>query len=79
MHRMLGVLRDDESTGHSPQPGVAQLGDLVSLVRSAGFAVELAVTGDLNAIPPTAQLALYRIVQESLTNVVKHARQAEHI
>ena len=79
MHRMLGVLRDDESTGHSPQPGVAELPDLVSLVRSAGFAVELAVTGDVNAIPPTAQLALYRIVQESLTNVVKHARQAEHV
>jgi signal transduction histidine kinase len=79
MHRMLGVLRNGEAAELAPSPGVGQLADLVSLVRSAGLSVELAVTGDLASLPPTAQLALYRIVQESLTNVLKHARNVRHV
>ncbi len=79
MHRMLGMLRDGEPVELAPSPGVDQLADLVSLVRSAGLSVELAVTGDLSTMLPTAQLALYRIVQESLTNVLKHGRNVRHV
>jgi signal transduction histidine kinase len=79
MHRMLGVLRDGEAAEFSPQPGLGELPELVSMVRSAGLRVELSVTGDLASIPVTAQLALYRIVQESLTNVLKHGRNVEHV
>jgi signal transduction histidine kinase len=79
MHRMLGVLRNGEPAGLAPSPGLDQLGDLVSVVRSAGLSVELAISGELSIMPPTAQLALYRIVQESLTNVLKHGRNVRHV
>jgi signal transduction histidine kinase len=79
MHRMLGVLRNGDPAELAPSPGVDQLTDLVSMVRSAGLSVELAVTGDLHTMLPTAQLALYRIVQESLTNVLKHGRNVRHV
>src|ERR1700744_6653821 len=79
MHRMLGVLRNGEPAELAPSPGAEQLVDLISMVRSAGLSVELAVTGDLRTLLPTAQLALYRIVQESLTNVLKHGRNVRHV
>jgi signal transduction histidine kinase len=79
MHRMLSVLRDGEPAELTPTPGADELASLVAVVRSAGLSVELAVTGDLATIPPTAQLALYRIVQESLTNVLKHARNVQQV
>ncbi|HEY0716749.1 MAG TPA: histidine kinase, partial [Streptosporangiaceae bacterium] len=79
MHRMLGVLRNGEPADRTPSPGLDQLPDLVSLVRSAGLSVELAISGDLSVMPPTAQLALYRIVQESLTNVLKHGRNVQQV
>ncbi len=79
MHRLLGVLRSDGPPDLAPQPTVAQLTDLVAIVRSAGLSVELAVTGELTSLAPTAQLAVYRIVQESLTNVLKHAHNAARV
>jgi signal transduction histidine kinase len=79
MHRMLNVLRDSEATSYQPQPDLAELPALVSMVRSAGLAVELTTTGNLATIPATAQLALYRIVQESLTNILKHGRNVERV
>lgn len=84
MHRMLGVLRtgDGPAAGHAeraPQPGVRELASLVAAVRSAGPEVSLSLPDGLEEIGPSAQLAVYRIVQESLTNVLKHARRARHV
>ena len=76
MRRLLGVLRAEGSAELSPQPSGADLEELVAGVRSAGFAVELVVGGTPQQAPPGAQLAVYRIVQESLTNVLKHAPDA---
>jgi signal transduction histidine kinase len=74
MRRLLGVLRDeDSSTGAlAPQPGLAQLEQLVGSVRAAGLPVSFTVTGAPAQLPPTRQTALYRVVQEALTNVLKH-------
>ncbi|WP_327069419.1 sensor histidine kinase [Kitasatospora sp. NBC_01302] len=74
MRRFLGVLRADEPDAlRHPQPGLGQLAALVSQVRAAGLPTELRVTGDRAAVSPGAQLTVYRLVQESLTNTLKHA------
>jgi signal transduction histidine kinase len=73
MRRMLGVLRDGEAAEHGPQPG---LGQLPALVDHAGLPVRLTVEGEPRALPPSLDLTAYRIVQEALTNVRKHAPQA---
>jgi len=57
----------------APAPGLADLGDLVAMVRLAGTPVTLTMTGDAAEIFPSAGLTAYRIVQEALTNVVRHA------
>lgn len=79
MHRMLGVLRTGDRAELAPQPGVSDLVALVAAVRSAGPEVRLTVQDGLDTVGATAQLAVYRIVQESLTNVLKHARRARHV
>jgi signal transduction histidine kinase len=74
MRRLLGVLQDAGDTGgRSPQPGLDDLETLVAQVRSAGPRVTLAVDGVPGAWGPGAGLAVYRIVQEALTNTLKHA------
>ena len=77
MHRLLGVLRDSPIEGRepmrAPQPGIEQLDTLVAQVRSAGLPTSLTVTGTPFPVALTAQLAVYRVVQEALTNVLKHA------
>jgi signal transduction histidine kinase len=75
MRRLLGVLQDagDGGGGRSPQPGLDDLDALVAQVRSAGPRVTLAVAGVPGAWGPGAGLAVYRIVQEALTNTLKHA------
>jgi signal transduction histidine kinase len=74
LRRILGLLRDDgEAPSLVPAPGVGDLEDLAGTVRAAGIPVSLAVTGEVAALPPAASLTAYRIVQEALTNVVKHA------
>jgi signal transduction histidine kinase len=74
MRRLLGVLRDDEkSSTLVPQPGVPQIDHLVDQVRAAGLPVTLEVAGDGRALPAGAQLTVFRLVQEALTNCLKHA------
>jgi signal transduction histidine kinase len=72
MRRLLEVLREDEPV-YVPQPGLARVGDLVEEARGAGLPVELVEEGDADPVPAGIDLAAYRIVQEALTNVRKHA------
>ncbi|MFJ7158838.1 sensor histidine kinase [Streptomyces sp. NPDC101118] len=60
----------------APQPGLDRLDTLVGRVRDAGLPVALAVTGVPRAVPPGTELAVYRVVQEALTNTMKHASGA---
>jgi signal transduction histidine kinase len=74
MRGLLGVLRDGESTGElAPQPGMHQIDRLVGQVRTAGLPVAVAVEGDVRELPAGAQLTVFRVVQEALTNALKHA------
>lgn len=74
LRRLLGLLRrTDDPIALSPQPGLAQLDDLLSSVREAGLRVEVDISGDRSPLPPGLDLTAYRIVQEALTNVLKHA------
>jgi signal transduction histidine kinase len=71
MRRMLEVLRADDP-GMGPQPGLGEIERLVQQVRDAGLPVELSIQGDACCLPAGMDLAAYRIVQEALTNTVKH-------
>lgn len=74
VRRTVGLLGPDESATTAPMPGVLDLPKLVADFRSAGLDVSLRVDAPQpNGVPPTTGLNLYRIVQESLTNVVKHS------
>jgi signal transduction histidine kinase len=77
MRRLLHMLRDDdEGADLAPQPSVLALGQLVEQVRDAGLPVELRVEGDPRELPPGVDVSSYRIVQEALTNALKHAGPA---
>jgi signal transduction histidine kinase len=74
LRRLLGLLRkSDGEVSLAPQPGLGELGDLVAEVREAGVEVDVRTDGDLAVLPRGLDLTAYRIVQEALTNVLKHA------
>ncbi len=76
MRRLVGMLRSDAHDPLSPQPGLDDLTTLVTQVREAGLPVELHVAGEPRALPVGIELSAYRIVQEALTNALKHAGEA---
>jgi signal transduction histidine kinase len=77
LRTMLTTLRrDDDVAPRSPAPGLDRLPELIELTRAAGFSVEVKVAGKAPPLPAAVHLAAYRIVQESLTNVARHAGPA---
>ncbi|MFE1577648.1 sensor histidine kinase [Streptomyces fradiae] len=74
MRRMLSVLRSENAEGErAPQPGVERVPQLVEATIRAGLPVELSLAADLGTVPQAVDLSAYRIVQEGLANVVRHA------
>jgi signal transduction histidine kinase len=78
LRRLLGVLRTPASAGRQPPdtaplPSVSQLGKVLDQVREAGISVDLRVEGSTARLAPAVDLAAYRIVQEALTNTVRHS------
>ena len=77
MRRLLGVLRaQDDAAELSPQPGLGQLSELAEEARATGADVQVCVEGEPVPLPPGVDLAAFRIVQEAMTNVRKHASAA---
>jgi signal transduction histidine kinase len=76
MRRLVGMLREGGEDQLSPQPGLADLPRLVGQVGEAGLPVELTVEGNQRQLPVGIELSAYRIVQEALTNALKHAGDA---
>jgi signal transduction histidine kinase len=81
MDRMLGILRE-QSDGQAapelgPRPGLARLGAMLAEARSAGLSVEVEISGEERRLPVSIDLTAYRIVQEAITNVMKHAPGAD--
>ena len=75
MRSLLGVLRQEDETSFGPQPGPEMLPDLVERVRAAGLEVDLELDAPLEDLPQALGVSVFRLVQESLTNVLKHAGQ----
>ena len=76
--RMLGVLRGgvgDSTYQLAPQPGADQVPELLERLTHSGLDVTLASTGDVRPLPPGVDLTVFRILQEALTNTLKHAGQ----
>jgi signal transduction histidine kinase len=73
---LLSPSEDESPEGLEPQPGLDQLGALVERVRAAGITVNVAVSPPPGPLPPGVDLTAYRVVQEALTNTLKHASGA---
>lgn len=77
LQRLLGFLRRaDQPSELAPQPDLGRLPDLVDQARHAGLTVELSVEGEPRPLPLTLELSAYRVIQEALTNALKHAEGA---
>ncbi len=78
MRRLVGILREDDTAAAlSPQPGLDTLPDLVQDAAAGGLAVQLTIVGVERALPAGLDLTVYRIIQEALSNVRRHARAAQ--
>jgi signal transduction histidine kinase len=78
MRRILGVLRsDDEAVDRAPQPSLGSLGDL--LAATDDLPISFTTSGDLAAVPSAVELSAFRVVQEALTNVRRHAGRVDHV
>jgi signal transduction histidine kinase len=73
MGALLGLVRGDAESSREPQPTLADIAALVAATRKAGLAVDLEIEGDRRTLPAALELSAYRIVQEGLTNALKHA------
>lgn len=76
MRRMVGTLRPGEDAAFEPAPSLAALDALLERVRAAGLAVDVAVEGDPRPLPQGVDLSAYRVIQEALTNTLRHAHAA---
>jgi signal transduction histidine kinase len=76
--RVLGVLRGhDDLEERAPQPGLAAVDELLGRVRAAGLDVRLTAEGKRSGVPPGLDLTAYRIIQEALTNALRHANASQ--
>ncbi len=73
MRRLVGMLRSDGGEPLAPQPKLSDLGALATQVRAAGLPVDVDIEGEQRELPAGIELAAYRIIQEALTNAIKHA------
>lgn len=77
LRRLLGLLQEDDGDAPvGPRPSLSRLDELIDSVRGAGLPVDLRVEGELAGLAPSTDLAAFRIVQEALTNALRHARTA---
>jgi signal transduction histidine kinase len=76
MRRMVGALRPAEGEAYEPAPSLASLDALVDRVRRAGITVEVVVDGEPHELPQGVDLSAYRVIQEALTNTLRHAHAA---
>jgi signal transduction histidine kinase len=74
LRRMLGVVRGPGDANYAPQPGIDRIDDLVGDVRAAGLDVTMSIEGAPRDVPAGIDLSVYRVVQEALTNTLKHAQ-----
>jgi signal transduction histidine kinase len=79
IRRLLGVLRDDAGASYVPAPGLADLERLVHQICDAGVDVHVTWQGPRDELPPGVDFTAYRIVQESLTNALKHGGPSVHV
>ncbi|XRQ13339.1 sensor histidine kinase [Actinomadura welshii] len=73
MRRILGVLRSEDGADTAPQPSLDRLDELIGNARAAGLRVETTLDGDIAGLPPGVGLTAYRILQEALSNAMRHA------
>lgn len=76
LRRLLGVLGEEDPHALAPQPGLSDIAPLLAHARKSGISADLRVDGQPVPVPPALDLCAYRIVQESLTNAIKHAAPA---
>ena len=79
LRRLLAIIRDARPTESAPLPGIAALDDVIDGSRRAGMHVDANIDGGLEALPAASALAVHRIVQESLTNALRHAGTGAHV